>query len=44
VPAEVREHLRAAIGNGEKKQAAWDRTFESYEKEFPDLAKKWRRH
>ncbi|MGH7303803.1 MAG: transketolase-like TK C-terminal-containing protein, partial [Candidatus Rokuibacteriota bacterium] len=42
VPEEVREHLRAAIGNGEKKQAAWDRTFESYEKEFPDLAKEWR--
>jgi transketolase len=42
VPDEARQHFRAAIGNGEKKQAAWEDRFESYEREFPDLAKEWR--
>jgi transketolase len=42
VPEEAREHFRAAIGKGEREQAAWDRKLTSYETKFPDLAKEWR--
>jgi transketolase len=42
VPAEAREHFRAAIGKGETTQAAWNRKLASYEKELPDLANEWR--
>jgi transketolase len=42
VPEEARAHFRAAIGKGEKEQASWAHRFESYAREFPDLAKEWR--
>jgi transketolase len=42
VPEEAREHFRAAIGRGQQTQAAWERTFTSYAREFPALATEWR--
>jgi len=38
VPAEVQDHMRQLIGQGKALQAAWDRMFARYTKEYPDLA------
>lgn len=43
VPREALEHFRQAVPRGIERQAAWERRFEAYEREFPDLAREWRR-
>jgi transketolase len=43
VPREALEHFREAVSRGIERQASWERRFEAYEREFPDLAREWRR-
>ncbi len=38
IPREALEHFRLAVPRGAKRQEEWDRRFEGYSKEFPDLA------
>jgi transketolase len=43
VPEDVLAHYRAAVGEGEKKEKAWNDLLRAYEMKFPDLAAQWRR-
>lgn len=42
VPDEAAAHLGAAVARGAKAETAWSRKFKKYEKEFPELAAKFR--
>jgi transketolase len=42
VPADALPHMRKAVPNGKKAEAAWNSLFSRYSKKYPDLAKKWR--
>jgi transketolase len=42
VPEESLRHFRAAVEKGIQEQAKWERRFEAYAKEYPDLAELWR--
>lgn len=45
VPEEALRHLRKAIERGRELQASWQRRFENWEKENPELSAEWhRRH
>ncbi|HZY44520.1 MAG TPA: transketolase [Anaerolineae bacterium] len=39
LPGEALEHFRGAIDRGKTDQAQWQKNFEAYQKEFPELAK-----
>jgi len=41
VPDEVLSHYRTAIEEGEKIEGDWKSCFDSYKKEYPELAKEW---
>ncbi|MBV8997730.1 MAG: transketolase, partial [Solirubrobacterales bacterium] len=43
VPEEALEHFRRCIGRGEEAQAEWDRRFDAYAAEHPELAREFRR-
>jgi transketolase len=42
VPKEALEQFRGAVERGVHLQADWERRFEAYAKEYPDLAERWR--
>jgi len=42
VPEEALRHFRAAVEKGIQEQAQWERRFEAFAKEYPDLAEQWR--
>jgi transketolase len=42
VPDEALRHFRTAVERGIQEQAQWERRFEAFAKEFPDLADQWR--
>jgi transketolase len=42
VPKEALEQFRRAVERGVHQQAEWERRFEAYAKEHPDLAERWR--
>lgn len=42
VPEESLRQFRTAIERGVKAQAEWERGFEAYAKDYPDLAEEWR--
>jgi len=42
VPEESLRHFRKAVDEGIQEQAKWERRFEAYAKEHPDLAELWR--
>ncbi len=42
VPKEVRDHMKVLAEKGRKAEEEWNRLFEAYEKEYPDLAVEWR--
>ena len=41
VPAEVKKHMREAIGEGKKLESAWSALFKKYKRKYPDLAEQW---
>ncbi|GKU24862.1 transketolase [Clostridium folliculivorans] len=41
VPEEVREHLCETIERGTKVEEEWNKLFESYKKEYPEIASEW---
>ncbi len=41
IPEEALEIFRKAIPRGSEQEADWNRLFEAYSKEYPDLAKEW---
>ncbi|MBL8951229.1 MAG: transketolase [Myxococcaceae bacterium] len=43
VPDEAGKNLRQAVEKGQAAQAEWQKRFDAYAKEFPDLADEWRR-
>ncbi len=43
IPAEALQHFRKAIERGREMEATWNRQFESYSREFPELAALWKR-
>ncbi|WP_449245622.1 transketolase [Desulfobacca acetoxidans] len=43
VPAEALEHFRPAVARGAAWQAEWERRFQSYEREYPELAAELKR-
>lgn len=42
VPAEVTEHFSNIKERGQAAAAEWDESFESYKKQYPDLAEQWK--
>jgi transketolase len=42
VPQEVREHMKGIMEQGKKAQEEWDALWQSYEKEYPELAAEWK--
>ena len=42
VPEEALRHFRTAVERGIHEQGQWERRFEAFAKEFPDLADQWR--
>jgi len=42
VPEDALVHFRAALASGKQWEAEWLRLFESYAKEYPDLAREWK--
>ncbi len=42
VPEEALVRFRAAVDSGASAQADWDRRFEAYARDYPDLAELWR--
>src|SRR5262249_14668411 len=42
VPEEALRHFRTAVEKGISEQAKWERRFEAFAKEYPDLAAQWR--
>lgn len=41
VPEEVKELIKESNKVGEEKEKAWNKLFEGYRKEYPELAKEW---
>ncbi len=41
VPEEVAEHMGQAVSQGKEAEEAWQQKFDSYKKEFPELAEKF---
>ena len=41
VPEEVREHMASLQEEGKKAEDKWNKLFEEYKKQYPDLAKLW---
>lgn len=41
VPDEVREYMSTLIEEGKKKEEEWNKLFEAYKKEYPELAEEW---
>lgn len=41
VPGEVLEFFRGAVEEGAKREAHWQKTFDSWRSEYPDLAAEW---
>jgi transketolase len=41
VPEEVREYMTSLVEEGKKKEEEWNKLFEAYKTEFPELAKEW---
>jgi transketolase len=41
VPDEVREYMSTLIEEGKKKEEEWNKLFDAYKKEYPELAKEW---
>ena len=41
VPQEVREHMKSVMEKGKNAQDEWDALWESYKKNYPELAKEW---
>ena len=41
VPAEVREHMASIKQKGKETEESWDKLWENYKKEYPDLADEW---
>ena len=41
IPAEALEHFRAALDHGKAAEAAWQRMFDAYAAEYPDLTAQW---
>ncbi len=42
VPEEVREHMKNFVEKGKKHEEEWKALWESYEKEYPELAAEWK--
>jgi transketolase len=42
VPEEALRHFRGAVEKGIQEQAQWERRFEAFAREYPDLAEQWR--
>jgi transketolase len=42
IPEESLRHFRTAVEKGIQEQAKWERRFEAFAKEYPDLAEQWR--
>ena len=43
IPPEALQHFRKAIGRGQEMEETWNRQFESYAVEFPEMAALWKR-
>lgn len=43
IPDEARDHFREALSRGEKAESEWRALFESYSREYPELAAEWQR-
>ena len=43
VPPEALEQFRSAVARGRQAENEWENRFARYEREFPDLAREWRR-
>ncbi len=43
IPGEALTHFRQAVQEGEKRENEWKARFQSYEKEYPEVAEEWRR-
>jgi len=41
VPNEVREYMNTLKSEGKKEEASWDKLFDEYKKQYPDLAAEW---
>lgn len=41
VPQEVREHMKGLMEEGKQAQEKWDTLWQSYKKEYPELAAEW---
>jgi transketolase len=41
VPQEVREHMKSIMEKGKKAQEEWNALWESYKKNYPELAEEW---
>lgn len=41
VPQEVREYMRTLVEEGSKKEEEWNKLYEAYKKEYPELAKEY---
>jgi len=41
IPKEALTHMRKAVQNGKKAEAAWDNLFSRYRKKYPVLVEKW---
>lgn len=42
VSEEVRDHMRTLQNDGEVKEVQWNKLFEEYKREYPQLAKEWK--
>jgi transketolase len=43
IPSEALARFRQALQEGEKRETEWNARFQSYEKEYPELAEEWKR-
>jgi transketolase len=43
IPSEALARFRQALQEGEKRETEWNGRFQSYEKEYPELAEEWKR-
>jgi transketolase len=41
VPDEVREHMKGIMAQGQEAEAEWNKLWDSYKKEYPELAAQW---
>jgi transketolase len=42
IPEDALRHFRTAVERGIQEQARWERRFEAYAREYPELAEEWR--